>query len=221
MPMDELREDDSSNSSETDNYEDALDVAFESLASTPEIFGCELAQLDTLSHVDLCIALHPGIKTIVPTPSQIYHEIDEAAARELLFESENNPTVYDAAIEICVHNIRHGAPLPFCLKEFVARNLEGRFERKKRRGSKPDNRFAMRAFESKVARNDVTSKLSACDVVANAATALGVPIDYVKVRDWCQHRDHKEMRRRADSLNSFIKDEYLFKIGVLKRRRYP
>ncbi len=214
-------------------YEEALDVAFETLADTPRIFGCELSELDGISHADACIALHPGIKTIIPTPTQIYFEVDEPASRELYFEAEKNPSAYESAVKICATNLRYGAPLPYLLTQFVAQNLEGSFTYKKQRGKPPDKLFGQRAyfyllaryladafFNSEIARNEMTRKLSACDAVANAATALGVPITYTKVRDWCQHRDYKKMRRHADSFHDFLKDKYLHEIGLLRRFPY-
>ena len=209
-------------------YDDALDFASENLGETQTLFGCSLSELDDFSVVDLLLALDDQVQTHVPQPTKIYHTVTDAGARALYFEAQENPDAYDVATRICTDNLHNDAPLPFMLRMFIVEQLNGRYERKKRKGPLPGKDFARRwflyeetkfislAFEIPLTRNDA-SKISACDCVVTAADWFGVKLNYNTIRDWCSHDDYISFRRRADGLTNYVKDKYLIELGVLKR----
>jgi len=215
---------------EDSGYRRALEYVRDALAEFPESFGCSIAEFQELDTVSLQIQLIHGVETIMPSPNQVYHHVSDEAANYLYFASETVPDAYDAALEICVRNLINGAPLPNMLRQFIVDKLTGKFKPAKRLGSPPSRQFPMRwliysqalfladAFEIPITRNDGSSEHSACDVLVKAASEHGVELKYTTIRDWCNHKDYKNFRIRADALRNYAKDVFLSKQGILRRR---
>lgn len=212
-------------------YEQAFSVADEMFAFVPEIFGCSIVALRELSYVDVLISVYDEIETVIPSPDRVFHRVSEQGARNLFFSAKEKPEVYEVIKEVCIRNLyNEDAPLPFMFRKFIIAELQGVFERKKRRGPLVSEGFAQKAyifgtaryisdaFNLPLTRNESSPDTSSCDVLVDVAPRHGLDLKFTTVRDWCNHRNYRQMRAQATALENYLKDKYLIKNGILNPR---
>ena len=195
--------------------------------------GKPFGDLNEISFTRLMISLHPGIQEIVVSRSNsngIYYVVDERAAAYLQGAAQDLPEAADVIEEICASNVFEGAAIPYSLRCAAFEMIKGTYPRAKRRGAKLTGDFFKRwllrwaaidiseTFDLPLTRYDGVTTLSACDVVSLVVQRHRMNVSFNLLRDWCTHKDHREMRKRADSLTNFLKDAQLIEWGVLKAR---
>lgn len=195
--------------------------------------GIRFGELNDLSFTRIVISLHPGIQTTIISRSGgngIYYMVDERAAGFLQGAAQELPEAADVVQEICASNVFEGAPLPYSLRCAAYEMIKGTYPKANRRGAKLKGDFLKRwllrwaaidvseVFDLPLTRHDGITTMSACDVVILVAECHKMNVSFNLLRDWCTHRDYREMRKRADSLTNLLKDSMLIEWGVLKAR---
>lgn len=213
-------------------YEEAFRIADELFEHAEEFFGCAPDQLHKLDYVNMIIGSYHEIETVMPRHDRIFHRVSDRGAEAIYYSAKVNPDIYDVMREICARNLTNEAPLPFLFRSFIIDELNGDFDRTKRRGRSSSDGFAFRAYCYIMARyvSDATgvpltrneasaTEISACDALFDVGPRHGLDIKYTTLRDWCTHKDYSGMRERADLLRGYFVDLYLVRLGVLKRLR--
>ena len=212
-----------------DKYDRAWALADEILASAPETFGCKASQLRELDYVDLIIQSYHEIQTFRPEERRVCHKVSEKAPQLLYYSAQSDPDIYDTVKEICVRNLFSDAPLPELFRLFIIAELLGKPIAKKRIGRAPSEGFGYRAFlflaaryvasacQMPLTRNAGSSdETSACDAIVDVGVRHGIDIEFNRLRDWCTHRDHRSMRRKAEALETYLSELFLTKQGLIR-----
>jgi len=207
----------------------AIEFNRRGFADLPKLFGCNLAGLKELDWVELAIALHPRIETLVPDERRVYHKVPDDVALFLAGAAQTHRDAYDMLVAIAQRNIVNSAPIPVDFQHVVFKILEGDFPVPTKRGARPSPEFAQKwvlresalftrdLFDLPLSRNEAKcDDESACDAVVIGAEQLGFAVKYNAVRDYCIHKDYAGFRERADHLTNFVKNLFLLQTGVIK-----
>lgn len=213
-----------------DRFDTAAEVVDEIFSGLSWQLGGRLAEVGSLSYTRLLIAFHPGVGTVLTEGGGVYYVVDEKMAGFLGGAAQDIPEAADVVREICASNVFEGQPLPYHLRAIAFQLIKGTHRSAKRRGPKLDQDFLQRwllrdaaiylsdAYSLELTRYDGPRQMSACDVVSLVAKRHGFDVSFTRLRDWCSHADHREMRRRADALSNYFKDLQLIEWGALSAR---
>ena len=135
-------------------------------------------------------------------------EISPSGAYALGKYAETDYEVFDLAVQICSLYILRGDKLPYALRTFSAKVLDGELKRPspKHREPKPEFSRHLRNYQMlvtathihglRLSRNDVSDATSACDAVSEVLTANGEPTSYTELKDLCFAKQKAKVRER-------------------------
>ncbi|WP_071672697.1 hypothetical protein [Nioella nitratireducens] len=207
------------------------ECADECLREAEKTLGATLSQLEHLSYVDILLSVHPGIETHFTEYGWVYHSVEQSISQHLSIQATGLHEAFLMVREICARNIAVGAEIPKEFRPMCSLLVRGKRSFVSARGRAPASDFAFKwacieiadylaqAYKIPISRGDGMNPDSACDIVSEALARRGIDVPYERIRDWLTHSKHKKVRGRAKLLSAFLKDEILFSVGVLPKRR--
>lgn len=190
-----------------------------------------ITELARISYVRLALLLCPGVKTIVPSPDQVYYEVTDKAAREISIAAVGNIEAYDMLVEICRSNVMSGKTVPEPMRANCFQLISGEWKGPRKRGARPRQNFGFffiayhicrylsDAYQIPKVRGDGYDENSAADIVSTALSERGLDASYTKIRDFLTHGDHEQSRKIADWVTEMLYEPYLADLGLIRRRR--
>ncbi|WP_138069854.1 hypothetical protein [Sulfitobacter sp. EhC04] len=191
--------------------------------------GIPLEEWSKLSMVDVGLRLTSGIEIVNPNPQQIYYRVTDRAALLLVQQATYSVDAFEAARKVVAANVWNSAPLPIKLRAFAVGMLNGTVPRPKQQGGGNTNLFvrwqiysgcktAHEMFGLPLVRKDHEPEESAADLMANLASEFDHPFKFNTVRDWLKHKNYTVFRKRCDAATDYMRDKYLFDLGVKRQR---
>ncbi len=214
----------------TSHYAQAWVYMTEVALDMENSIGIPVDKWSELTMVEVGLQLTHGIEIVNPDEQQIFYRVTEDAADLLIAESVSHVDAFDAAMKIAIANIWNWEPMPIRLKAFTVGVLDGRVQRPKQPGGGVTNLFlrwqiysgchaARDLFGLPLIRKDYEEPESAADLMANLATEFGHTYSFNTIRDWLNHKNYTKFRERCDAATNYIRDKYLFDLGVTKTLR--
>tara|TARA_R100000935_G_scaffold52654_1_gene79931 strand:+ start:433 stop:1140 length:708 start_codon:yes stop_codon:yes gene_type:complete len=195
--------------------------------AVPDIIGGTLAQAAELTLADIAILAHSGISTHIPDPKIVYHTVSDAAASELVGFASINAIAFEAAMQVCSRNLVNDYPLPLILRQWASLRVLGTAKTPPSRMSPPKN-FVQRwliyagilqikdVYGLDFSVSDGSGRPNACEVISEALGDHDLHFPEIRLRDWCNHKDHAAFRELAGALSNYVMDAGLQKAGLLR-----
>jgi hypothetical protein len=203
-----------------------MQCARELLKEGAEMFGSDVKGLRELDYIGLAITLHPGVTTQFPAPDQVYHEITDAAARNLAIMAHGNTVAFEMVREIIDRNVLNGVPIHPDLRPICHALIMGQKVGPKRSGPKPGKEFGLKfvavgvieylrdAYGIPETHGDGSEAASSAEVVRAALAEQGIFYSYNTIRDWTRREKQESFWLWRDALHDMFSHESLLTLGL-------
>lgn len=213
-------------------FDKAIELTQLHLSDFEENVGQKLANLESVSFIRALIGVLPGIRTHVPTPINVFYDVEPSAAAVISGAASSVPEAAEILREICASNIFEGHPIPPEFRPHASLHMRGRAHFASRPGKPAGDDFFLKwllrgeaqfvadACDLALTRSPDSKsgiQMSACDAVSMTVLRQGVDVPPDRLIAWCNHRDHQAFRSRADALTNLHKDIVLHRWGLLRR----
>jgi len=211
----------------TSAYRQAWEYMMEVALDLEAKIGLPIEQWAELSMARVGLHLVEGVEVVNPTSQKLFYRITDSAAHLLVTQAADSIDAFDAARMVATANIWNSEAMPASLRAFSVGVMNGTFLRPSHQGGGVTNLFLRwqiysgchsvhDLFGLSLVRQDHDTPESASDLLANLATEFGHPYSFNTIRDWHKKKSYAKFRNRCDAASAYMRDKYLFDLGVIK-----